>query len=76
MADYCITGAEYDSISKYIELVKAGELTGTWNTRNWLRAKVISELDDSKTFITVLKHGDRLKINIATSNGKNRSLQQ
>ncbi|MGZ7160320.1 MAG: DUF3892 domain-containing protein, partial [Methanobacterium sp.] len=41
---------------------------------NWLRTKVISEFEKGKTFITVLKHGDKLKrgleINIVIVNGR------
>jgi len=76
MADYGITGVKYDSICKHIEWVKVGKFTGSsfGMRENWLRTKVISELDKGKTFITVLKHGDRLKkgskINIVTFNEK------
>jgi len=76
MADYGITGVKYDSIGKYIEWVKVGKLTGSsfGMREKWLRTKVISEFENGKTFITVLKHGDRLKkgleINIVTLNGK------
>ncbi|OEC86228.1 MULTISPECIES: DUF3892 domain-containing protein [Methanobacterium] len=76
MADYGITGVKYDSIGKHIEWVKVGEFTGSsFGIReNWLRTKVISEFEKGKTFITVLKHGDRLKkgldISIVTVNGK------
>lgn len=76
MADYGITGVKYDSIGKYIEWFKVGKFNGSsfGMRENWLRTKVISEFEDGKTFITVLKHGDRLKkgleINIVTVNGK------
>ena len=76
MADYGITGVKYDSIDKYIQWVKVGKLTGSsfGMRENWLRTKVISEFENGKTFITVLKEGDRLKkglaINIVTVNGK------
>lgn len=76
MADYGITGVKYNSIGKYIEWVKVGKFTGaSFGMReNWLRTKVISEFEDGKTFITVLKQGDRLKkgleVSIVTVNGK------
>ena len=76
MVDYGITGVKYDGIGKHIEWVKVGKLTGSsFGIReNWLRTKVISELENGKTFITVLKQGDRLKkgleIGIVTVNGK------
>ena len=76
MADYGITSVKYNSIGKHIEWVKVGKFTeSSFGMReNWLRTKVISELEAGKTFITVLKQGDRLKkgleINIVTVNGK------
>lgn len=76
MADYGITGVKYNSIGKHIEWVKVGKFTGSsfGMRENWLRTKVMSELDNNKTFITVLKQGDRLKkgleVNIVTVNGK------
>ena len=76
MADYGITGVKYNSIGKHIEWVKVGKFTGSsfGMRENWLRTKVISELDDGKSFITVLKQGDRLKkgleVSIVTVNGK------
>ncbi len=76
MADYGVTGVKYDSMGKYIEWVKVGKLTGSsfGMRENWLRTKVISELENGKIFITVLKHGDRLKkgleINVVNVNGK------
>ena len=76
MADYGITGVKYDSIGKYIEWVKVGTFTGSsFGIReNWLRTKVISESENGKTFITVLKQGDRLKkgldVSIVTVDGK------
>jgi len=76
MADYGITGVKYNSIGKHIEWVKVGKLTGSsfGMRENWLRTKVISELENGKTFITVLKQGDRLKkgleISIVTVDGK------
>lgn len=76
MADYGITGVKYNSTRKYIEWVKVGKFSGnSFGMReNWLRTKVISELEKGKTFITVLKQGDRLKkgleISIVTVNGK------
>ncbi|WP_414468452.1 DUF3892 domain-containing protein [Methanobacterium sp. ACI-7] len=76
MADYGITGVKYNSIGKYIEWVKVGKFTGSsfGMREKWLRTKVISEFEDGKTFITVLKHGDRLKkglnVNIITVDGK------
>ena len=76
MADYGITGVKYNSIGKYIEWVKVGKFTGSsFGIReNWLRTKVISESEEGKTFITVLKQGDRLKkgleVNIVTVDGK------
>jgi hypothetical protein len=76
MADYGITGVKYNGIGKYIEWVKVGKFTGSsFGIReNWLRTKVISEFEEGKTFITVLKQGDRLKkgleVNIVTVDGK------
>ena len=76
MADYGVTSVKYNSIGKHIEWVKVGKFTGnSFGMReNWLRSKVLSELEQGKTFITVLKLGDRLKkgleINIVTFNGK------
>ena len=76
MTDYGITGVKYNSIGKYIEWAKVGKFIGSsfGMRENWLRTKLISELEDGKTFITVLKHGDRLKkgleINIVAVNGK------
>ncbi len=76
MADYGITGVKYTSIGKHIEWAKVGKLTGSsfGMRENWLRTKVISELENGKIFITVLKQGDRLKkgleISIVTVNGK------
>jgi len=76
MADYGITGVKYNSIGKHIEWVKVGKFTGNSFAmrENWLRTKVISEFENGKTFITVLKQGDRLKkgleICIVTVNGK------
>ncbi|MGF7118261.1 DUF3892 domain-containing protein [Methanobacterium oryzae] len=76
MADYGITGVKYNSIGKYIEWVKVGEFTGSslGMREKWLRTKVISELENGKTFITVIKHGDRLKkgleISMVTMDGK------
>lgn len=76
MADYGITGVKYNSIGKYIEWVKVGRFTGnSFGMReNWLRTKVISEFGNGKSFITVLKQGDRLKkgleVNIVTIDGK------
>ncbi len=76
MADYGITEVKYDGIGKYIEWVKVGRFSGSsfGMRENWLRSKFISEYDNEKTFITVLKQGDRLKkgleINIVTVDGK------
>jgi len=76
MADYGITGVKYNSIGKYIEWVEVGKFTGgsLGMRENWLRTKVISEFENGKTFITVLKHGDRLKkgaeVAIVVVNGK------
>lgn len=76
MADYGVTDVKYNSIDKYIEWVKVGKFAGnSFGMReNWLRTKLISELERGKTFITVLKHGDRLKkgaeIHIVNVNGK------
>lgn len=76
MVDYGITGVKYNSIGKHIEWVKVGKFTGSsfGMRENWLRTKVISGLDDGKSFITVLKQGDRLKkgleVSIITVNGK------
>jgi hypothetical protein len=76
MADYGVTGVKYNGIGKYIEWVKVGKFTGSsfGMRENWLRTKVISELENGKTFITVLKHGDRLKkgaeIHVINVNGK------
>ncbi|MGZ7049315.1 MAG: DUF3892 domain-containing protein [Methanobacterium sp.] len=76
MADYGITGVKYNSIAKHIEWVKVGKFTGSsfGMRENWLRTKVISEFEKGKTFITVLKHGDKLKrgleINIVIVNGR------
>lgn len=76
MVDYGITDVKYNGIGKYIEWVKVGKFTGnSFGMReNWLRTKVISELEKGKTFITVLKHGDRLKkgaeVRIVNVNGK------
>lgn len=76
MADYGITGIKYGSIGKYIEWFKVGKFNGSsfGMQENWLRSKVISEFEDGKNFITVLKQGDRLKkgleISIVTVNGK------
>lgn len=76
MADYGITGVKYNSIGKYIEWVKVGKFAGSsfGMREKWLRTKLISEFEDGRTFITVLKHGDRLKkglnVNIVTVDGK------
>ncbi|MEN4006224.1 MAG: DUF3892 domain-containing protein [Methanobacteriaceae archaeon] len=76
MADYGITGIKYNSIGKQIEWVKIGKFTGSsfGMRENWLRTKVISELEKYKVFITVLKQGGRLKkgleINLVTVNRK------
>lgn len=74
--DYGVTEVKYNGIGKYIEWVKVGKLDGSsFGIReNWLRTKVISELESGKTFITVLKHGDKLKkgaeIHIVNVDGK------
>lgn len=76
MADYGITGVKYNSIGKHIEWVKVGKFTGSsfGMRENWLRTKMISELENGKAFITVLKQGDRLKkgleVSIVHVNGK------
>jgi hypothetical protein len=75
-ADYGVTEVKYNSIGKYIEWVKVGKFNGSsFGIReNWLRTKVISELESGKTFITVVKHGDKLRkgteIHIVNVNGK------
>ena len=76
MADYGVTDVKYNSIGKYIEWVKVGKFTGSSFAmrENWLRTKVISELENGKIFITVLKHGDKLKkgaeIHVVNVDGK------
>lgn len=75
-ADYGVTEVKYNGIGKYIEWVKVGKFNGnSFGMReNWLRTKVISELKSGKTFITVVKHGDKLKkgaeIQLINVNGK------
>jgi hypothetical protein len=75
-ADYGVTEVKYNSIGKYIEWVKVGKFnSGSFGIReNWLRTKVISELENGKTFITVIKHGDKLRkgpeIHIINLDGK------
>jgi hypothetical protein len=75
-ADYGVTEVKYNSIGKYIEWVKVGKFNGSsFGIReNWLRTKVISELESGKTFITVVKHGDKLRkgveIHTVNVNGK------
>ena len=75
-ADYGVTAVKYNSIGKYIEWVKVGKFNnGSFEIReNWLRTKVISELEMGKTFITVVKHGDKLRkgteIHIINLDGK------
>lgn len=76
MADYGITEVKYNGIGKFIEWIKVGKFSGSsfGMRENWLRTKLISEYENEKTFITVLKQGDRLKkgleINIVTVDGK------
>lgn len=62
-ADYGISAVRYDSDDEYIDQVKVhkdnGDPIGAGET--WSRKEVLSDMDDSKTFVTILKNDDKWK---------------
>lgn len=59
-ADYGISAVRYDSDDQYIDKVKVHKDNGnTIETgETWSRKDVLSEMDDDKTFVTILKGDD------------------
>ncbi|MEQ4539749.1 MAG: DUF3892 domain-containing protein [Billgrantia sp.] len=75
-ADYGISAVRYDSNDEYIDQVKVhkdnGDSIGAGET--WSRKEVLSKMDDSKTFVTILKNDDKWKkgedVHIITVEGR------